>query len=66
MCAYDFVVGLGKYQVADLGAGVDAIQRSQIQSVPESDALISGAATCCEQASVKWGPVDGLHGCLMI
>lgn len=64
--AHQLVVRLREDEVADLRPRVDAIQRIQIDRVPESNALVCRAAASREEASVQWRPVDCLHSCLML
>jgi len=62
-CAYphQFVGVFRPRQVADLGAGVGALQRLTRQSVPEAQAAVGGAAPRHEQPVLVGGPGDGLH-----
>ena len=66
MCAHELIICLREYQVADLGASVYAVQRCQVQGVPETDALIGCTTASGKKASVQWAPVDGFYCCLMI
>ena len=66
MCAHELIVCLREYQVADLGTSVYAVQRCQVQGVPETDALIGSTTARGKEASVQWAPVDGFYCCLMI
>ena len=47
------VVGLGEDKVADLRARVDSIERTQVDGVPEANALVRGASARRKQASVE-------------
>lgn len=58
---YQFVGVLGPGQVADLGAGVGALQRLARQRVPEADAAVGGAPARCQQPVLVGRPGDGLH-----
>ena len=51
----------GPGQVADLGAGVGALQRLAGQRVPEADAAVGRAAAAGQQAVLVRRPGDGLH-----
>lgn len=53
---------LGPGQVADLRAGIGALQRLTRQGVPEADAAVSGAASRGQQAVLVRRPGDGLDG----
>lgn len=53
---------LGPGQVADLRAGIGALQRLTSQGVPEADAAVSGAASRGQQAVLVRRPGDGLDG----
>ena len=47
MSAYQLIICLRKDKIANLRASVDAAQLRKINSVPESDALISRATSSC-------------------
>ena len=66
MGTHQLIIGLRKDKIANLGASVDAAQLGKIDSVPESDALISRATTGCQEASVERAPIDGFHSGLMV
>lgn len=63
VCAppHQLVGVFGPCQVADLGAGVGALQRLTRQSVPESQAAVGGAPAGRQQPVLVGGPGDGLH-----
>lgn len=58
---HQFIGVLRPGQVADLRAGVGALQRLAGQSVPEADAAVGGAASWGQQAVLMGRPGDGLH-----
>lgn len=66
MRAHQLVVRFREYQVADLWSSINAIEWSQVQCVPESDALVSRATTCGQETSMKWAPVDSFDSSLMV
>ena len=66
MSAYQLIICLRKDKIANLRASVYAAQLRKIDSVPESDALISRATTGCQEASVEGAPIDGFHSGLMV
>lgn len=59
---YQLISVLGPGQVADLRAGVCALQRLARQCVPEADAAVGRAASRGQQAVLVGGPGDGFHG----
>lgn len=69
----DFVVGVavrahdlprvpGEHQVADLRAGVNAVQQRAVQRIPEFDRLVSRAASRGQHSVVVRAPGQRLHG----
>lgn len=64
--AYKLIVGLREDQIANLRASVDAVQRRQVDSVPEADALVSRATSSSQKASVKRAPVNSFDSRLVI
>ena len=60
--AHQFTRMFGPRQVADLRAGVDALQRSTCYRIPEPNAAV-GSSSATRQESVLMGrPGDRLHG----
>ena len=66
MSAYQLIIGLRKDKIANLRASIDAAQLRKIDSVPESDALVSCATASCQEASVEGAPINGFDSGLMI
>jgi hypothetical protein len=66
MGTHQLIVGLREDQVANLTASVDAVKLAQADGVPQTDALVSGAAASCQQTSVQRAPVDSFHCSLVI
>jgi hypothetical protein len=59
--AYQFIVCLGKHEVANLRTRVDRAQRLQRESIPEPDVLVRGAASSSQETPVERRPVYCLH-----
>lgn len=58
--SYQFVGVFGPGQVADLGAGVDALEWLSRECVPEADAAVSRSSSGRQQAVLVRRPRDGL------
>ena len=52
MSADKLVVGFGKNEVADLRSGVYAIEWTEVDGVPEADALVGCSSSGGEEATV--------------
>lgn len=59
--SHQFISVLGPGQVADLRAGVHALQRLRCQGIPKSNAAVGGAAARGQQAVLMGGPGDGFN-----
>lgn len=51
----------GPCEVADLWAGISALQRLSCERVPEAEAAVSGASSGRQEAVLMGWPRDGLH-----
>ena len=66
MRADKLIVGLGENEVAHLRTGINAVQRRQVDCVPEANALIGGAASGGEEATVERAPINSLDSGVVI
>lgn len=64
--SHQLVGVFGPGQVADLRAGVRALQRLTRQGVPETQTAVGGAAAWRQQPMLVRGPGDGLHCCQVV
>jgi hypothetical protein len=60
--AHEFLGVFGKHQVADLAAGVDAVEKAAVESVPELDRLVGRPPARGQHSVVVGTPRDALHG----
>lgn len=58
----ELVAVLTPLQVANLRAGIDAIERAAAESVPEPDAPVGGPTSAAQQPVLVRAPGDSLHG----
>jgi hypothetical protein len=66
MSTHKLIIGFREDKVTNLTASIYTVQLSEVDGVPEADALVSSATTSSQETSVKRTPVDCLHSCLMI
>ncbi len=66
MGAHKLIIGFREDKVTNLAARIYTVQLSEVDCVPEADALVSSATASSQETSMKRTPVDCLHSCLMI
>jgi len=62
----NFICSLRKHQIANLRSSIDVVDLLKSMGVPESNATISSASTCCKKSSLVWIPCNGFDGRLML
>ena len=66
MCWYNLVSCLRKNEIADLGTGVDIVNRLESMCVPKSNAFISSTTTCRKKTGLIWIPSNCFNCSLML
>ena len=63
---YDLLCVLAEHQVANLGASVDTVEESVVESVPELNGLVCCASSGGQYSVVVGRPRYALHCCHMV
>ena len=63
---HELIASLGEHEVADLRAGVNAVDRLIGVCVPKSDASVRSSTASRQQAGLVGVPSDGLHSRLVL
>lgn len=63
---HDLVGVLGEHQVTHLTACIDRVDRLESEGIPEFDASVSSASSCCEESMLVGAPPYSLDCCRVL